>query len=243
MTFAGGSLGIVAVPATRASNGLGTRSQAIARSASRNWMRASGSVGGLALVVGAGFLAVAAYLHRTPACTLVAGVVIECPAAPASRAGLEAEPTAVDHRSGGDREQRPDGGVDACGRGDEFRAVALDADLDACPGGRAAHDGDRVVVRALAKTVIRGDLRQQLTRLKEQAGKTIIVNGSAKLVRSLLRDGLLDELRLFVHPLVVGSGQRLFADDSDQVELALVDSHTYDNGVVSLTYRPKGNSA
>jgi dihydrofolate reductase len=92
-------------------------------------------------------------------------------------------------------------------------------------------------------TVIRGDLPQQLTSLKEQAGKTIIVNGSAKLVRSLLRDGLLDELRLFVHPLVLGSGQRLFADDSDEVALALVGSHAYDNGVVSLTYRPKGKTA
>jgi dihydrofolate reductase len=89
-------------------------------------------------------------------------------------------------------------------------------------------------------TVIRGDLPQQLTRLKEQAGKTIIVNGSATLVRSLLRDGLLDELRLFVHPLVVGSGQRLFADDGNGVELALIGSQAYDNGVVSLTYRPKG---
>jgi dihydrofolate reductase len=92
-------------------------------------------------------------------------------------------------------------------------------------------------------TVIRGDLPQQLTRLKEQAGKTIIVNGSAKLIRSLLRDGLLDELRLFVHPLVIGSGQRLFSDDSDKVELALIESQTYDNGVVSLRYRPKGNTA
>ena len=55
-----------------------------------------------------------------------------------------------------------------------------------------------------------------------------------------MRDHLLDELRLFVHPVVVGSGIRLFDGDSDPVELALADSHAYANGVVSLTYRPSG---
>lgn len=55
-----------------------------------------------------------------------------------------------------------------------------------------------------------------------------MVNGSGALVRTLIRDRLLDELRLFVHPVVVGS------------ELALADSHAYGNGVISLTYRPSG---
>jgi dihydrofolate reductase len=52
--------------------------------------------------------------------------------------------------------------------------------------------------------------------------------------------GLLDELRLFVHPVVVGPGIRLFGDGSPPVELALADSQAYANGVVSLTYRPAG---
>jgi len=65
-----------------------------------------------------------------------------------------------------------------------------------------------------------------------------MVNGSATLVRSLLRDNLLDELRLFVHPVVVGSGKRLFEGGGDQVELKLADTHTYKNGVISLTYKP-----
>jgi dihydrofolate reductase len=89
-------------------------------------------------------------------------------------------------------------------------------------------------------TVIEGDVAEALTHLKEQDGKTIMVNGSATLVRSLLRDQLLDELSLFVHPVVVGSGERLFDDGGDPVELVLANSRTYANGVISLTYRPGG---
>jgi len=87
-------------------------------------------------------------------------------------------------------------------------------------------------------TVIEGDVAEAVARLKQEDGKDIMVNGSGALVRTLLRDHLLDELRLFVHPVVVGSGIRLFDDASDPVELTLVDSHAYDNGVVSLTYKP-----
>jgi dihydrofolate reductase len=87
-------------------------------------------------------------------------------------------------------------------------------------------------------TVIEGDVAEAVTRLKAEDGKDIMVNGSGALVRTLMRDHLLDELRLFVHPVVVGSGIRLFDDESDPVELALVHSHAYDNGVVSLTYQP-----
>ena len=89
-------------------------------------------------------------------------------------------------------------------------------------------------------TVIQGDVAEAVARLKQEDGKDIMVNGSGALIRSLMRDHLLDQLRLFVHPDVVGSGRRLFDDESDAVELALVDSHDYDNGVVSLTYRPGG---
>jgi dihydrofolate reductase len=87
-------------------------------------------------------------------------------------------------------------------------------------------------------TVIEGDVAEAVARLKQEDGKDIMVNGSGALVRTLMRDHLLDELRLFVHPVVVGSGIRLFDDESDPVKLALTDSHAYGNGVVSLTYRP-----
>jgi dihydrofolate reductase len=64
------------------------------------------------------------------------------------------------------------------------------------------------------------------------------MSGSATLVRSLLELGLVDELRLLVHPLVVGSGAKLFPDGSPPVNLELVDSRTFQTGVLDLTYRP-----
>jgi len=91
-------------------------------------------------------------------------------------------------------------------------------------------------------TVIEGDVAEAVARLKQEDGKDIMVNGSGALVRTLMRDHLLDELPLFVHPVVVGSGIRLFDDASDPLELTLVDSYAYDNGVVSLTYKPTGAS-
>jgi dihydrofolate reductase len=74
--------------------------------------------------------------------------------------------------------------------------------------------------------------------LKEQPGKNINVTGSVTLVRSLLRDDLLDELGLLVHPIVVGTGKHLFEAGSGQIPLTLVDSQTFSTGVVSLTYQP-----
>lgn len=77
---------------------------------------------------------------------------------------------------------------------------------------------------------------EELTRLKEGPGKDISITGSGTLVRTLLRDGLLDELRLLVHPIVVGHGKRLF-DEGDQIPLTLADSKTFSTGVLSLTYQ------
>ncbi len=91
-------------------------------------------------------------------------------------------------------------------------------------------------------TVIEGDVAEAIARLKEEDGEDIMVNGSGELIRTLMQNHLLDELRLYVHPVVVGSGIRLFDGESDSVELALVDSHAYDNGVISLTYKPTGAS-
>lgn len=87
-------------------------------------------------------------------------------------------------------------------------------------------------------TLIGGDVVEELTRLKQQPGKDITITGSITLVQSLLRDGLLDELQLLLHPIVVGSGKRLFEDGNDQTPLDLVDSKTFSTGVVTLTYRP-----
>ena len=76
----------------------------------------------------------------------------------------------------------------------------------------------------------------EIAELKQQPGQNIGMTGSATLVTSLLREGLLDELHLFVLPLVVGSGKRLFGTPGDQLPLKLLDSATFQTGVVHLTY-------
>jgi dihydrofolate reductase len=87
-------------------------------------------------------------------------------------------------------------------------------------------------------TVLRGDVGEAVSRLKEEDGDAITLNGSATLLRSLLSAGLVDELRLFLHPVVLGSGERLFDDVEDRVALGLSECHAYDSGVVALTYQP-----
>jgi dihydrofolate reductase len=89
-------------------------------------------------------------------------------------------------------------------------------------------------------SLIEGDVAAELRRLKEQPGKNIAVTGSVTLVRSLLRAGVLDELHLLVHPIVLGHGTRLFEDASDPLMLKLIHSQTFRTGVLSLTYAPAG---
>ncbi len=89
-------------------------------------------------------------------------------------------------------------------------------------------------------TLIRGNIAEEIAALKRQEGKDITILGSGALVRSLLRDGLLDELRLMVYPVVLGGGKRLIEDGGDRKALELVDSKTFGTGVLYLTYRPVG---
>jgi dihydrofolate reductase len=89
-------------------------------------------------------------------------------------------------------------------------------------------------------TLIQGDLGQELSRLKAQDGKNINISGSITLVRSLLHAGLLDELRLQLFPVVVGSGARLFEGYGGRLGLTLAESQTFPTGVVNLIYRPAG---
>ena len=91
-------------------------------------------------------------------------------------------------------------------------------------------------------TLINGDVAEEITKLKQQPGKDISITGSPTLVRSLLRDGLLDELNLLLHPIVVGTGKRLFESTSGHVPMKLEDSKTLSNGVVSLSYRASSGS-
>ncbi len=85
-------------------------------------------------------------------------------------------------------------------------------------------------------TIIRRDVANEIARLKQLPGENILIGGSADLVRSLMRDDLIDEYRLMIHPVVVGKGKRLFADASDLTSLRLVASRTFPTGVIVLTY-------
>ena len=91
-------------------------------------------------------------------------------------------------------------------------------------------------------TLISGNVADEIARLKQQPGKNIGITGSATLVQSLLQDDLLDELGLMIHPVVVGSGKRLFGEESSLKALKLVGTRTFSTGVVSLTYQPYGQA-
>jgi dihydrofolate reductase len=86
-------------------------------------------------------------------------------------------------------------------------------------------------------TLIKGNVAEEIAKLKQQPGKDIGIVGSGTLVRSLLRDDLLDELSLMVHPIVLGNGKRLFEEGGDQKMLELVDSKTFGTGILYLTYQ------
>jgi len=87
-------------------------------------------------------------------------------------------------------------------------------------------------------TLIGENVAVEISELKAQPGKDIVISGSGALVRSLLEDGLIDELKLMIHPIVVGSGKKLFEDGEKRTALELVDSKTFSTGVVYLTYKP-----
>lgn len=91
-------------------------------------------------------------------------------------------------------------------------------------------------------TLLKGEAAQTVAKLKQEPGKDIVVLGSGELVRSLLRHNLVDELVLSIHPLLLGSGHRLF-DDVGYGTFRLVDSDTTDSGVVIATYAPADSGA
>ncbi len=87
--------------------------------------------------------------------------------------------------------------------------------------------------------IISGDVAQKLTDIKARDGGDITMSGSATTVRWLLREGLLDELNLLVHPIVVGDGlARLFPPDEPTVRLELLSAQTFKTGVLNLRYAP-----
>lgn len=85
-------------------------------------------------------------------------------------------------------------------------------------------------------TLIQGDVAEQVSKLKLEDGRDILVIGSADLVHTLLQHDLIDEFRLMVFPVVLGSGKRLFRDGIASTTLRLAETKTFGSGVVVLSY-------
>ena len=86
-------------------------------------------------------------------------------------------------------------------------------------------------------TLLKGDAAEAVVQLKKQPGKDIVILGSGELVRSLMQRNLIDEYMLLIHPLILGSGRRLFIDGAFAA-LRLVNTQTSTTGVVIATYQP-----
>ena len=87
-------------------------------------------------------------------------------------------------------------------------------------------------------TLINGDLPEEVSSLKQQPGQDLLVSGSGELVHTLMQHALIDEYRLMVHPVVLGSGKRLFKDGTYIKALTLVSSTPLGKGIVVLTCQP-----
>jgi len=92
-------------------------------------------------------------------------------------------------------------------------------------------------------TVLKGDVAAEVEKLKQQYEGDIVVHGSAQLVQYLIEHDLVDELRVMVYPVVLGSGKRLFGETSDKKTLLLADSKVVGDGVIVLTYVPASEAA
>src|SRR6185369_8759583 len=87
-------------------------------------------------------------------------------------------------------------------------------------------------------TIISGSVVEQITKLKQQPGRDIIIDGSTTLVQSLMKTDLIDEYRILVQPFVMGRGRRFFPDGTPPTKLRLVESKTLGFGFLALTYQP-----
>ena len=89
-------------------------------------------------------------------------------------------------------------------------------------------------------TVLKGDVGEEVAKLKQEQDGDIVVHGSPQLVQTLIEHDLVDEYRLMVFPVVLGSGKRLFGETTDKKSLRLVDSKVVGDGVAILVYQPGG---
>ena len=87
-------------------------------------------------------------------------------------------------------------------------------------------------------TVLKGDVVNEVSKLKQELHGDIVVVASFQLVRTLMEHDLVDELRLMIYPVVLGAGERLFGETSDKKPMRLLDTQTVGDGVAFLTYEP-----
>jgi dihydrofolate reductase len=125
---------------------------------------------------------------------------------------------------------------------ESYAGAFANAPADDPVGAQMNRPAKVVVTRSLTdlawhnSTVLSGDVVSEVTALKKQPGGTILTTGSTTLVRTLLRAGLVDELHLFVHSIVVGAGQRLF-EEGAAIPLKLASCQQLGTGAVHLAYQ------
>ncbi len=85
--------------------------------------------------------------------------------------------------------------------------------------------------------LIKGNVEKEVSKLKQQPGQDLLVFGSGQLVNALMQHDMIDEYRLLVYPVILGSGKRLFSD-ANKATLKLVETKTFGSGVVLLRYQP-----
>jgi dihydrofolate reductase len=85
-------------------------------------------------------------------------------------------------------------------------------------------------------TVLKGGVLDDVSKLKQELDGDIVVAASRQLVRMLMEHGLVDEVRLMIHPVVLGAGERLFGETSDKRSMRLLDTRTVGDGLAYLTY-------
>jgi dihydrofolate reductase len=89
-------------------------------------------------------------------------------------------------------------------------------------------------------TLLEGDVSEEVAKLKQQPGNELQVHGSGELAQTLMRHGLIDEYRLWIYPIVLGTGKRLFREGSAPAALRLVDSAPTSTGAMLQVYEPAG---
>jgi dihydrofolate reductase len=92
-------------------------------------------------------------------------------------------------------------------------------------------------------TLLKGDVAEEVQKLKQQPGEGLLIYGSGTLVDTLMQHNLIDVYRLMIYPLALASGKRLFRERPDKTTLTLTDAKTTSTGVVVLTYQPAGTDA